>query len=71
MLKVGDLIIYNDMYDEEEFGVVASVQRYDSKLRGEVVEVYWFSDGDATTELVEMILGDEMEYAYIRLYSRA
>jgi len=71
MLKVGDLLIYNDMHDEEELGIVASVVRYDSKLRGEAVDVHWFSDGGKTTELVEMILGDEMEYEYIRLYSRA
>jgi hypothetical protein len=71
MLKVGDLLLYNNMYEDEEFGIIVSVERRDSEKKAKVVEVYWFLEGETTTEVADMIESDDMEYDYIKVYSRA
>jgi|TARA_R110002020_G_C16111741_1_gene759586 hypothetical protein len=71
MLKIGDLLIYNNMYEDEEFGIIVSVERQDSKKKAKVVEVYWFLEGETTTEVADTIESDDMEYEYIKVYSRA
>ena len=71
MLKVGDLLLYNNMYEDEELGIIVSVERRDSEKKAKVVEVYWFLEGATTTEVADMIESDDMEYDYIKVYSRA
>ena len=71
MLKIGDLLIYNNMYEDQEFGIIVSVERQDSKKKAKVVEVYWFLEGETTTEVADTIESDDMEYEYIKIYSRA
>jgi len=71
MLKVGDLLIYNNMYEDKEFGIIVSVERYSADLKAKVVEVHWFLEGETTTEVADTIESDDMEYEYIKVYSRA
>ena len=71
MLKIGDLLIYNNMYEDDEFGIIVSVERQDSKKKAKGVEVYWFLEGETTTEVADTIESDDMEYEYIKVYSRA
>ena len=68
-VRVGDLILYENIDSKLIYGIVAEAVSWRKEYKGPAVRVCWFDDASITYESVEAILSDEDIDSYIGVVS--